>query len=136
MKLAYCASGSGACAGWSSGLDVFLKRAGVAAASSSGWSGGVVQRLAMDALEDDVGYRVLMEVPGVKREDVKLDLVGRELKVAAVRKVGEDSRSVSRVLKLPDDADAGGISASLVDGLLTLSFPRLAEARGRSITVA
>jgi HSP20 family protein len=81
-----------------------------------------------------------MELPGVKKEDVKLDLTQRSLSVSAERKLstdtGERTQSYTRSLTLPADVATENISAKLEDGILTLTLPKAAEARSRSISIA
>jgi len=97
-------------------------------------------RLAMDLYEDEGHYYARLEVPGVKREDISLELLSRQLTVKVTRKqpaaeVGE-SYTLSRSLPLPENAQADAITAKLEDGLLTLTVPKAEEAKPRSIEIS
>lgn len=99
-----------------------------------------------DVSETDDAYVVEIEVPGIKREDIAVDLVGRELTVTGERKetqrqgwfrhrtrrTGQFRYSVT----LPHDVDADRIDASLVDGVLTVRAPKSDTAKPRRITVS
>jgi HSP20 family protein len=99
-------------------------------------------RLAMDLYEDEGNYYARLEVPGVKREDISLELVSRQLTVKVTRKQpaaegeGEHSLTLSRSLPLPENAQGDAISAKLADGFLTLTVPKAEEAKPRSIEIA
>jgi HSP20 family protein len=89
-------------------------------------------RLAVDVYEDEGHYYARFEVPGVKREDAKIELEDRRLSVTVSRKSqipeGESAAELSRTLTVPEDIAADNISAKLEHGLLTVTLPK-AEAR-------
>jgi HSP20 family protein len=84
--------------------------------------------LATDLFEDADHYHARFEIPGVKKDAVKIELKGRVLTVTAERslKVGdsESTRSLSRALALPETVQEDGITAKLEDGILTVSLPK------------
>jgi HSP20 family protein len=101
-----------------------------------------VRPLAVDIEEDDDGYTLTADVPGLSKEDLKvqvdkdrfLTISGERKRVEADGK--EDSKykersqyerkfgKFSRKLKLPDDADMECISARVDAGVLYLSIRR------------
>lgn len=101
---------------------------------------------AIDVEETDVAYLVEMEIPGVKSDDLSIDVSGTEVRVYGeikqrerkgilrrqTRKVGEFDYRFS----LPGDVQADEIKAELSDGVLTLRAPKLESARPRRITVS
>jgi HSP20 family protein len=101
--------------------------------------------LLADLEETDDAYVIEVEVPGVKREDVSVELSGRRLVVTGERKDRERSgvlrrrtRSVGRFhheVVLPGDVDGEGVSASLEEGVLTVRVPKVAAERPRRIEV-
>ena len=99
-------------------------------------------RLAMDLYEDEGNYYARLEVPGVKRENISLELVSRQLTVKVTRKQpaaereSEQSSTLSRSLPLPENANGDAITAKLEDGLLTLTVPKAEEAKPRSIEIS
>jgi len=98
-----------------------------------------------DVEESDEGYLVEVELPGVKREDVSLEVSGRRLTVSGERKerqrVGvlrRRTRSVGRFeyqVTLPGDVDEAGVEASMDEGVLSVRVPKAASERPRRIQV-
>lgn len=95
----------------------------------------------MNFYEVDNGYRAEIEVPGVNKEDIKLDTKNGVLRVR-VDKENESSdedkkkgyfrieRSYTgffREIPLPEDADEDKVSASYKDGVLSLEIPKNKE---------
>ncbi|WP_199432882.1 Hsp20/alpha crystallin family protein [Qaidamihabitans albus] len=98
-----------------------------------------------DIAETDGAYLVDVELPGVKREDVTVDLTGRELTINGERKEKERqgwfrhrTRRTGQFhysVTLPHDVDADRIDATLADGILTVRAPKSDAAKPRRITV-
>ena len=107
-------------------------------------SAGVFIPLA-DVEETGEGYLVEVELPGVKREDVSLEVSGRRLTVSGERKerqrVGvlrRRTRSVGRFeyqVTLPGAVDEAGVEASMDEGVLSVRVPKAASERPRRIQV-
>ncbi|NIJ10560.1 HSP20 family protein [Saccharomonospora amisosensis] len=99
-----------------------------------------------DLSETEDAYLVEVEVPGVKREDLTVDLTGRELRINGERKQKQRegwfrhrTRRIGRFhysVTLPQDVEADKIDASLADGVLTVRAPKSASAKPRRITVS
>jgi len=96
--------------------------------------------LATDIHEDKDSYLARFEVPGVKKEDVKIELNDRLLTVSAEKKEKngeeESSSSYSRSISVPDSVKADSISAKLEDGILTVTLPKSEERKPRSIELS
>jgi HSP20 family protein len=102
---------------------------------------------AMDMAEQGNETVVVMELPGVKKEDLKVVVEDGFLTVSGERKehaLPENSRWVrneiaagnfSRTIELPHAVKDQGISAELVNGLLTIVLPKADEVRPRQISV-
>lgn len=102
---------------------------------------------AVDVTEDSKSYRVVLEVPGVKPEDVKIDLDGNRLIVSGEKRhEGEEQTdrmhrferrfgNFSRTFTLPDTVNADAIEARAQNGVLTLVLPKVEKAQPRSIPV-
>jgi HSP20 family protein len=98
-----------------------------------------------DVEETDDAYTIEMELPGVKQDDVDIEVNGRELTVSGevkekeragilrrrTRKVGEFSYSVT----LPMEIDAENVSAGLDGGILTIRVPKSQRERSRHVTI-
>lgn len=87
------------------------------------------------AVEIDNAYVIYIEVPGVKREDITMDVDGNYLKIKAVKKnpfekaskVILNSRSFrqfSKTYVIGDAIDKEAISAELKDGVLTVTLQK------------
>ncbi|MBI3251903.1 MAG: Hsp20/alpha crystallin family protein [Candidatus Omnitrophica bacterium] len=64
---------------------------------------------------------VSLELPGLKRDSIKVNLVGeRKLKVSALKKNDAEAKSVEREVELPASADPKGVHARYEDGVLTV----------------
>ena len=95
-------------------------------------------RLAANFYEDDESYFARVQLPGVKKDELKLDLEKDLLTIRYERTTAsEDDEKVSykRALQVPDGVDADKIEAKLEDGILTLTLPKGEKAKPREITV-
>jgi HSP20 family protein len=102
---------------------------------------------AMDITEYENEYVANVELPGVKKEDVKITFEKDVLTVEAVRKpyeIPQDARVLlnevrvrdfSRSIRVPVEIDATSISAELENGILKVVLPKSQEARVRTIAI-
>jgi HSP20 family protein len=100
---------------------------------------------AVDVEEQDDAYVVEAEVPGIKREDVNIELVGNELAITGEMKEKERkgvlrrrTRRVGRFefrVTLPNQVDPEKIDAKLADGVLTVRVPKAERAQRRQIEI-
>lgn len=102
---------------------------------------------AMNVVEGKEQFQILMELPGVVKEDVKIGLEKNLLTISGERKrqaLPEGSSMVrreswngkfSRSIELPDRIDASGIVAELTNGVLTVGIPKAPEAKPREISI-
>lgn len=104
--------------------------------------------LAIDAHEDDAGYHVTTELPGVKPENINVRQDGDYLLIEATipeettetsdkRWLVRERRSghFSRRIRLPQNIDFGKAEANYNDGVLMLSLPKSEKAQPRQIQV-
>jgi len=94
----------------------------------------------LDVLDEGENYRILVDVPGVKPEDLELLEEGRTITIAGTR-ANPEGRYVAnerpaglfrRSLTLPEPVIEGQAQASLKQGVLEVIIPK---ARGRSVPV-
>ena len=96
--------------------------------------------------EDENHLHVEVEVPGIVMNDLKVEVVGRELTIKGRREqVSEDDRTYhrkerifeefTRSFKLSTDVDSEQVEAVLKDGVLTVTLPKRPDARLRRIEV-
>ena len=98
-----------------------------------------------DVEETDDAYHVEIELPGVKKDDVTIEVTGRRLTVSGERKEKERvgilrrrTRSVGRFyyeVVLPGEVDEDGIHPNLDEGVLTVAVPKAASERPRRIKI-
>src|SRR5258707_15016027 len=97
---------------------------------------------AVETEETSDAYVVRAELPGMKREDVNVELRGNELRITGEVK----EEQAGKILRhrhgkfayrssLPADADSDKIDAELADGILTVRLPKAAQARSRRIEI-
>jgi HSP20 family protein len=105
----------------------------------SEWKLGSQAFLASDLYEDSEAFYAIMEVPGVGKQDVDLELVNSVLQIAGkhTAKTGESESTYefSRALAVPDGVDCSRISAELKDGLLLVTMPKLEDQKTRAIEI-
>ncbi len=100
----------------------------------------------VDVRADDNGYEITVLLPGVKAEDIQIQIQDNAVTLQGELKTGADEKATyilrerpqgrfMRVIHLPDELDAASAEASLKDGVLTLRVPKAAAARPRTIKV-
>ena len=97
-------------------------------------------RLGADFFEDAEAYRIRMELPGVKKNELKVELENAVLTVSCEQHTeddeeGETSRRFSRSVSIPDGIVADKIGAELKDGILTVTVPKAESRKPKKITV-
>lgn len=98
-----------------------------------------------DVEETDGSYLIDVELPGVRREDVELQVDQGRLRVTGLRRERERvgllrhrTRTTGRfslTITLPGSVDRDGVTASLDSGMLHVVVPKTAGARRRRIAV-
>jgi HSP20 family protein len=120
--------------------------------SQAGGSGrnGALRRWvpAMDLIEEDDRYLLRADLPGVREQDVKVELDENVLTISGERRSEHEHRgegyyrverasgSFSRSLVLPDGVDAQQISARIEDGVLEVSVPKPAQRKPHRVAIA
>lgn len=103
----------------------------------------------IDVTENDKDYEVRAEVPGAKKEDIRVTVDGNFVSIAAeARKEKEDKSkggrvivresyygSVSRGFSLASEIDDKAVVAKLEDGVLKLTLPKREGTGARSIAI-
>lgn len=99
----------------------------------------------VDTWTDEHGDRLLLDLPGVPRENVAIEIDGATLTVTATpetpavdgRPLHAEWRAVryERRFELSPRSDAGAVTASMDAGVLEIFVPRSAQGRRRTVTV-
>lgn len=105
-------------------------------------------QMKVDVRENDGGFLVIAEIPGVPKEEIHVSVEGNVITLSAeVRQHSEKTEgekllraeryygSVSRSFQLPADIDADGCQAKYEHGVLTLNLPKKQGGRGQRLTI-
>jgi len=115
------------------------------AAEAASRAGG---HAALDVAESETAYTVTLDVPGIAKDDVKISIDGKVVRVEAQAKADSEKKdgqrvlyrersvsSVKRSFALPVEIDEAASSAKLDHGVLTLTLNKRQPAPARRITV-
>lgn len=105
---------------------------------SVGRSGGAAYSFVprVDIFEDEKGFEVHVAVPGMSKDDFKIDLNDNLLTISGERKFTKERKennfiavetqygNFSRSFSLPENVDAAKINAKYVNGILELTIPK------------
>ena len=107
----------------------------------SGWSP------ALDLYQNNDNIVAVLELPGMRKEDIELSLHDGTLTISGERKSsssnGEQAERTERYvgtfrrsISLPARVDSNKVSAAYRDGILTVTLPKAEEAKPKHIEVA
>jgi HSP20 family protein len=100
-----------------------------------------------DVLENKDSFIVRAELPGMKKEDVKVTLQNYVLIISGEKKREEEHKDQNvhrversygtfhRTFELPVDVDSKNIQAEFKEGVLTLELPKVEEAKLKEIAI-
>jgi len=101
----------------------------------------------VDISEDDKEYSIRAELPGVKKEEVRITVENGLLSISGERKYEKEEKNRKfhrieraygnfvRSFSIPDDADASKVSAEFKDGVLNVHLAKNEKARPKAIEV-
>ncbi|MEZ6120010.1 MAG: Hsp20/alpha crystallin family protein [Pirellulaceae bacterium] len=101
----------------------------------------------MDLSENDEALKVRVDLPGVKMEDIDVQVNANQLTITAERKEEQETKEAtthrlerrigrfSRSLALPCEVDETAIAATYQEGVLTVTLPKSEKTKTRRITV-
>ena len=102
----------------------------------------------IDVKEQENGYLVLAEIPGVKKEDIDVAVDGAVVSISAERREEQDVKEGERVLRteryvgkvsrsfqLAQEIDEAQVTAKYTDGVLELALPKKAATQARRIAI-
>ena len=104
-------------------------------------------QLPIDVAETDGAYTVKAMIPGVRKDDIHVEIDGRQVMITTeFKKEAEkkDTRMLrsefsygfaSRSFTLAHEVDRAKATAKYVDGVLTLQLPKLAAAHGEALKI-
>ena len=105
-------------------------------------------QIKVDVDENDKSYTVKAEIPGVKKEDINVQIDGNQVSISAESKQEKDVKENGKVIRseryygsmyrsfaLGQDVDSGAANAKYADGVLQLTLPKKPSAATRKLSV-
>jgi HSP20 family protein len=105
-------------------------------------------QIKVDVDENDKAYTVRAEVPGVKKEDINVQIEGNQVSITAESKQEKDVKENGKVIRseryygslyrsfsLGQDVDQAAATAKYADGILQLTLPKKASSATRKLAV-
>ena len=98
---------------------------------------------ASDIYETDTGYLIAIDLPGIDREALEIDINDNRLVVKGIRAVAESRQHRAerprgkflRTYSVPGSVDQGKIAAEYKDGVLQISLPKQREQKPKRIDI-
>jgi len=109
------------------------------------WETGFTPRVDIEETEDNISME--FEIPGMRKDDIKVTVENNILSVAGKREHKEEEKEKSyirreiasgsfiREFTLPESVDTGSIKADYKDGILKLEIKKKEEAKPKQIEV-
>lgn len=111
-------------------------------------NGGQQLQMKIDVTQNDKAYTVKADIPGVKKEDIHVEVDGNVVAISAEVKKEKEEKKDERLIRseryygrlersftLEHDVDEGAVEAKYSDGVLDLTLPKKAKASSRKIAV-
>jgi len=105
-------------------------------------------QIRMDVKEDETGYAVHADIPGVNKEDIHITIDGNTVSISAETKKFTEQKDGEKVLRreryvgrvgrsfaLEHEVDEASASARYQDGVLELVLPKKAAAAAKRLAV-
>ncbi len=126
--------------------DAFARAGWPLAARAGELPNAVLAR--MDVVDQGDKYAVTVDLPGVKKDDIRVTVEGSRVAIAAETKSQSETRNGERVLhserhatsyarsfELPTEVTEENADANFENGVLHLTLPKRAAVTGRRLTV-
>jgi len=97
--------------------------------------------------EDNENYYVRAELPGIKSDELDIQVTADGISISGERKISAEGNGVkyhrrereagkfSRLINLPGEVDVNKVEASMENGILKVTIPKSEAAKPRQITV-
>lgn len=102
----------------------------------------------VDISETDTAYLIKGEIPGVDKENVKVNIEDGLITMRGERKQEKEQKdekfhriersygSFMRSFRLPDDVDETAVKAEFKDGMLNVTLPKSAKTKNKAIAIS
>lgn len=107
--------------------------------------------MAIDLVDRDDEFVVTVDMPGFEREEIAVRVTDHTLRIEADQRDAHDEmddeddsryirqerrhKSIERSIRLPDDIDTEGVTATMKNGVLTVTLPKLDLEPARDIDI-
>ncbi|MFN8411243.1 MAG: Hsp20/alpha crystallin family protein [Anaerolineales bacterium] len=103
-----------------------------------------IRPLGVNVREEDDAYVLSALVPGLKAEDLNIQVLENVVSIEGEYKADEaeyllselPNGSFRRTLRLPSEIEAEQVQAKIADGVLTLNLPKAESARPKKIQIS
>jgi len=104
-------------------------------------------RIRMDVTESDQSYKVMADLPGIKKDDIKVNIDGNQVSISAQTETRSDQESASslcserswgqyyRSFTLPQAVDDAQAQAQFHDGVLELTLPKKSGGSAKPLAI-
>ena len=101
----------------------------------------------VDIVEDEEKYELSFDLPGMNREDIRMNFIESTLKVSGERKSLEEKKDSTchrverltgkfyRSFDFPTQVNSDNIAATYQNGVLTVTVPKADEVKPRQISI-
>lgn len=105
------------------------------------WEGISPTSTSTDFKETENAYFMSIDLPGVNKSNLDIQVEGEHLFINATRKRGlsqkeENKQKISQTLLLPKMVDKEKVQAHCEDGVLYLALPKLEKAKAKKIEIS
>jgi len=102
---------------------------------------------AVDIADQEKEYQVSVELPGVKKDDIKINFRDNVLTISGEKKTAQDDDrknfqrservwgTFQRCFRLPEQVDSEKISAEFKNGILNVAIPKVPEILPKQIEI-
>lgn len=87
--------------------------------------------LAGDVQETEDHYLLSFDLPGVRKQDLKVEIKDHQLMISGERR----DKKFQRIFTLPATINADKVEAHYEDGVLNIALPKTEKAKGRRIEI-
>ena len=105
-------------------------------------------RARMDVIDKNDSFEVLVDLPGVKKEDIQVTIEGSRVAITAESKIEKEEKEGDRVLhseryaasyartfELPAEVTEEGAEAAFDNGVLKLTLPKRATVTSKRLAI-
>jgi len=104
-------------------------------------------RPSVDILEEENQFEIHISIPGLKKDEIKIDLKNEVLTISGERKQKTEKKEAkyhlgeirygqfSRTFRLPENVDSDNIEAKFSEGILEVVIPKGENAKPKTISI-